>query len=211
MFTKSIRVGCSFQACPGESVKNVTCLIFLWLLLTHVTDPNFIHLATDMSVNWRQAGNCYSSWLVDQWNSLICIRYLACPKYGNTYCMWWQSDCAGNVTVQPVTLAGLSVSVPRQGCKLSRPVGNFYQLATRVGNICNWRALNWNRQAVNNNRQACNTSKQAGNCNQHAGNIFASYGLSVSKCVAIKRPVGRHSLIFGLWLVERQVACSFRF
>ena len=46
MFTRSVRVGCSFQACREESVKYQTCLIFLRLLLTVVTDPEFIHLET---------------------------------------------------------------------------------------------------------------------------------------------------------------------
>ena len=51
MFTRSVRVGCSFQACRGESVKYQTCLIFLRPFPTLVTDPNFIYLATGMSVN----------------------------------------------------------------------------------------------------------------------------------------------------------------
>ena len=29
VYTRSVRVGCSFPACPGESVKFQTCLIFL--------------------------------------------------------------------------------------------------------------------------------------------------------------------------------------
>ena len=51
MFTRSVRGGCSFPAFRGESVKYQTCLIFLRPLPTLVTDPNFIHLATGLSVN----------------------------------------------------------------------------------------------------------------------------------------------------------------
>ena len=47
MFTRSVRVGCTFPACRGESVKFQTCLPTL------VTDPKFIHLATGLSVNLR--------------------------------------------------------------------------------------------------------------------------------------------------------------
>ena len=53
MFTRSDRVGCSFPACRGGSVTFQTCLIFLRLLPTLVTDPKFIHLATGLSVNLR--------------------------------------------------------------------------------------------------------------------------------------------------------------
>ena len=81
----------------------------------------------------------------------------------------------------------------RQAGKVYRPVGNFNRLGPRVGKICNRQALNSNRQAINNNRQACNTNRQAGNCNRQAGNTFASYGLSASKSVGIKRRVGRQS------------------
>ena len=51
MFTWSVWVGCSFQACLEESVKYQTCLIFLRPLPILVTDPNFINLATGLSVN----------------------------------------------------------------------------------------------------------------------------------------------------------------
>ena len=51
MFTWSVRVGCSFPACWGELVKFQTCLRFLRLLPTLVSDLNFIHLATGLSVN----------------------------------------------------------------------------------------------------------------------------------------------------------------
>ena len=62
MFTWSVRVGCSFPACRGESVKYQTSLIFLPPLPTLVSDPNFIHLATGLSViqvfHWsRPVGN----------------------------------------------------------------------------------------------------------------------------------------------------------
>ena len=50
MFTWSVRVGCSFPACRGESNIEETCLIFLRPLLTLVSDPKFIHLATGLSV-----------------------------------------------------------------------------------------------------------------------------------------------------------------
>ena len=51
MFTWSVTVGCSFQACRQELVKYQTCLIFLRLFPTLVTNPDFIHLATGLSVN----------------------------------------------------------------------------------------------------------------------------------------------------------------
>ena len=51
MFTWSVRVGCKFKACRGESVKYQTCLIFLRPLPTLVSDPNFSPLATILSVN----------------------------------------------------------------------------------------------------------------------------------------------------------------
>ena len=50
MFTWSVRVGCSFPACQEELVKFQTCLKFLRPLPTFVSDPNFIHLATGLSV-----------------------------------------------------------------------------------------------------------------------------------------------------------------
>ena len=53
MFTWSVTVGCSFQACREESVKYQTCLIFLRLFQTLVTDPKYIHLATGMSVKLK--------------------------------------------------------------------------------------------------------------------------------------------------------------
>ena len=52
MFTRSVRVACSFPACRGELVKFQACLIFLQSLPTLVTDPKFIHLATGLSVNF---------------------------------------------------------------------------------------------------------------------------------------------------------------
>ena len=51
MFIWSVRVGCKFLVCRGESVKYQTCLIFLRLLTTLVSDPNFSPLATGLSVN----------------------------------------------------------------------------------------------------------------------------------------------------------------
>ena len=51
MFTWSVRVGCSFPACQGGSVKFQTCFIFLLLLMTLVSNPNFIRLATGLSDN----------------------------------------------------------------------------------------------------------------------------------------------------------------
>ena len=53
MFTRLVRVGSIFPACRGELVKYQTCLIFLRPLLTLITDPKFIHLATGLSVNLR--------------------------------------------------------------------------------------------------------------------------------------------------------------
>ena len=53
MFTWSVRVGCKFPACRGESVKYQTCLIFLQPLLTLISDPNFSLLGTGLSVNLR--------------------------------------------------------------------------------------------------------------------------------------------------------------
>ena len=50
MFTWSVRVGCKFPACQGESVKFQTCFIFLRLLPTLVSDPNFSPLANSLSV-----------------------------------------------------------------------------------------------------------------------------------------------------------------
>ena len=50
MFTCSVRVGYKLPACQGESVKYQTCLIFLRLLPTLVSDPNFRPLATGLSV-----------------------------------------------------------------------------------------------------------------------------------------------------------------
>ena len=47
--TNVYKVGCSVQACEGELVK----LKFLRPLPTLVTDPNFIHLATGLSVILR--------------------------------------------------------------------------------------------------------------------------------------------------------------
>ena len=51
MFSWLVRVGCKFRACPGESVKYQTCLIFLRPLPTLVSDPNFSPLATGLSFN----------------------------------------------------------------------------------------------------------------------------------------------------------------
>ena len=51
MFTWSVRVGCKFPAYRGESVKYQTCLIFLRLFPTLVSEPNFSPLATGLSVN----------------------------------------------------------------------------------------------------------------------------------------------------------------
>ena len=51
MFTWSVRVGCKFPACRGESVKYQTCLIFLRPLPTLVSDPNFSPLAAGLSVD----------------------------------------------------------------------------------------------------------------------------------------------------------------
>ena len=51
MFTWSVRISCKFPTCQGESVKYQTCLIFLQLSPSLVSDPNFIHLATGLSVN----------------------------------------------------------------------------------------------------------------------------------------------------------------
>ena len=53
MFTRLVKVGCSFSGCRAESVKYQTCLIFLRPLRTLVTHHNFIHLATGLSVNLR--------------------------------------------------------------------------------------------------------------------------------------------------------------
>ena len=44
-------VGYTFLACRGGSVKYQSCLKSLWQLLILVTDHEFIHLATGMSVN----------------------------------------------------------------------------------------------------------------------------------------------------------------
>ena len=49
--TNVYMVGYSFQACRQESVQYQTCLIFLRPFPTLVTDPDFIHLATGLSVN----------------------------------------------------------------------------------------------------------------------------------------------------------------
>ena len=49
MFTRSVRVGCSFPAYEGDSMKFQTCLKFLQPLPTLVSDPNFIHVTIGLS------------------------------------------------------------------------------------------------------------------------------------------------------------------
>ena len=67
MFTRSVRVNCSFLVCWGESIKYEACLTFLRPLPNLVTDPKFIHLAPGLSTNltacWLPFPAC---WLMKQ-------------------------------------------------------------------------------------------------------------------------------------------------
>ena len=111
----------------------------------------------------------------------------------------WKGE---SVTVQLVILAGLSVSIPDRPVNFPGQSVTFHIWVLELGVLYNPQALNSNRQAGNCSQQACNTNRQAGNCNRQAGNIFGSYGLSVSKSVAIKRPVDRHLYIWALTCQE---------
>ena len=76
MFTRLVRVGCSFLACQGELVKFQTCLKFLRPLLTIVCNPNFTHLATGLSVNLT------ACWLHFQ---ASLYHFQACPYHFQAY------------------------------------------------------------------------------------------------------------------------------
>ena len=103
MFTWPVRGGFKFPACQGESLKCQTCLIFLHPLPTLVSDPNFSPLATGLSVTLPGLS-------VNQTGlSVTTIRLV--PN------MDFQTVRAGSVTVQSVTLAGLSVTVPNRPVK----------------------------------------------------------------------------------------------
>ena len=109
MFTRSVRVGCSFPACRGELVKFQTCLKFLRPLLTLVSDPIFIHLATGLSVNGLLV--TLPGLSVNQTGlSVPSIRFV--PNIDFQTVRDDKQTVRGNVTVQSVTLAGLSVTVP---------------------------------------------------------------------------------------------------
>ena len=89
MFTWSVTVGCSFQACWEESVKYQSCLIFLRLFPTLVTAPKYIHLATDMLVNLKACQLHFPPFQLIQQACLYhasCIVHPACPKYGYADC-----------------------------------------------------------------------------------------------------------------------------
>ena len=133
MFTRSVRVGCSFPACRGELANVQTCLKFLQSLPTLVTYPNFFHLATGLSVTLpglsvNETGlSVPSIRLVPIWTSrLYVMTNRLCGKCYST---------VGNFS-RPVC------NCSRQACKVSRPVGNFYRLGPRAGKI-------YNRQVVN--------------------------------------------------------------
>ena len=132
----------------------MTCLIFLRLLPTIVTDPKVIHLATGLSVNltacqlhflpcWLKGTGLSASsiWLVS--NMVI---QTVCDKQN-------VREMLVSYFIQPVC------NCSRQACKLSSPVGNFSRLGPSVGNF-------YNRQAVNKSQQVCNTNRQAENCNR---------------------------------------------
>ena len=118
MFTKSVRVGCSFLACRGESVKYQTCMVFLRPLPTHVTDPNFIHLATGLSVNLTACQLHFPACRLIKQACLYQVSGLSQIWSSRLYVM---TDCAGNVTVQSETLASLSVSVSDRPVKKLLP------------------------------------------------------------------------------------------
>ena len=131
--TNVYKVGCSFQACQGESVKYQTCSIFLQPLPTLVTDPNFIHLATGLSVNLTACqlhipacGLIKQACLyqVTSMTQIWCFRLYVmtnqpCGKCYSTVLDFSQHVC----------------KCSRQACKLSGPVSNFYRLGPRVGSF----------------------------------------------------------------------------
>ena len=58
MFTESVRVGCSFLACHGESAKYQTCLIFHQPFQT--LDPNYgsTHLSSSLPILPYHSQSC---------------------------------------------------------------------------------------------------------------------------------------------------------
>ena len=135
MFTRSVRVSCSFQDCRGESVKYETCLIFLRPLPTLVTDPNFIHLATGMSVNLTA---CRLYFLARQLIKQACLYQVSSLSQiwsSRLYVM--TNRLCGKCYSTVGNFSRLVCNCSRQSCKVSRPVGNFYQLCPRVGKFYN--------------------------------------------------------------------------
>ena len=143
--TNVYKVGCTFLACRGESVKYQSCLIIPRPLLTLVTDPNFSHLAIGLSVNL----------MASRLHFLACrLMTQACLYQVSGLSQIWSSrlyvmkDCAGSVTVQSVTLAGLSVSVPYRPVNFPGQSVNFHDWVLESGVLYNQPAQNSNRQAV---------------------------------------------------------------
>ena len=105
-------------------------MIFLQPLLTLVTDPSFIHLATDVWVKlmacrlhflpcglMKQACLYQVSGLSQIWSSrLYVMTNRLCGKFNST---------VGNFSRPVCKCSG-------QACKFSRPVGNFSRLDPRV-------------------------------------------------------------------------------
>ena len=131
MFTRSVRVGCSFPACREDSEKYRTCFIFLPPLPILVTDPKFIHLATGMSVNLmasrlhfpayrliKQVCLYQVSGLSQIWSSrLYVMTNRLCGKCYSTVGNWPVCNCPE----RPVRFQGQSVTFTN--CVLES--GNF--------------------------------------------------------------------------------------
>ena len=118
MFTWSVRVVCKYPACRQELVKYQTCLIFLRPLPTLVSYPNFSHLATGLSVNLTA---CRLHFSANQTGlSVTSIRLVPNMDFPTVLDdKQTMREGYSTVTVQWVTLAGLSVAVPDRPVKFT--------------------------------------------------------------------------------------------